>query len=83
MLVNRGVQNSAMETRERMIVETFAGVVGTTLLLAWSSETFMPFDVADDEYPKEWIYGQDGQPCCTAFVAIHGAGLFAIATEAA
>ncbi|UIF90918.1 hypothetical protein [Cupriavidus sp. UYPR2.512] len=22
----------------------------------------------DDEYPKEWIYGKDGQPCCTAFV---------------
>jgi hypothetical protein len=28
----------------------------------------MAFNVEDDEYPKEWTYGQDGQPCCTAFV---------------
>ncbi len=21
----------------------------------------------DDEYPKEWTYDDDGQPCCTAF----------------
>lgn len=25
-------------------------------------------DVDDPEYPKEWQYGKDGQPCCTAFV---------------
>lgn len=25
------------------------------------------FDVEDEEYPKEWQYGKDGQPCCTAF----------------
>lgn len=28
----------------------------------------MAFDVEDDEYPKAWQYGIDGQPCCTAFV---------------
>lgn len=28
----------------------------------------MAFNVEDDEYPNEWQYGQDGQPCCTAFV---------------
>ncbi len=28
----------------------------------------MCFDVEDDEYPKEWQIGKDGQPCCTAFV---------------
>ena len=25
------------------------------------------FDVRDPEYPKEWCYTEDGQPCCTAF----------------
>lgn len=25
-------------------------------------------DVNDPEYPVEWQYGKDGQPCCTAFV---------------
>lgn len=30
-------------------------------------EVTMAFDVDDDEYPKEWIYGNDGQPQCTAF----------------
>jgi hypothetical protein len=25
----------------------------------------------DEEYPKEWIYGEDGQPKCTAFIP-HG-----------
>ena len=28
----------------------------------------MCFDVEDEEYPKEWQIGKDGQPCCTAFV---------------
>lgn len=28
----------------------------------------MAFNVEDEEYPKEWQYGKDGQPCCTAFV---------------
>jgi len=28
----------------------------------------MAFRPGDDEYPKEWQYGKDGQPCCTAFV---------------
>jgi hypothetical protein len=26
-------------------------------------------NVEDAEYPQEWQYGKDGQPCCTAFVA--------------
>jgi len=26
------------------------------------------FNVDDPEYPKEWTYGADGQPCCTAYV---------------
>lgn len=26
------------------------------------------YDVTDAEYPIEWQYGKDGQPCCTAFV---------------
>ncbi len=25
-------------------------------------------DVDEPEYPIEWQYGKDGQPCCTAFV---------------
>lgn len=25
----------------------------------------MVFDVNDEEYPKEWIYGDDGKPTCT------------------
>ena len=28
----------------------------------------MCFDVDDPQYPSEWQYGKDGQPCCTAFV---------------
>lgn len=27
----------------------------------------MAFGKDDPEYPKEWIYGEDGQPKCTAF----------------
>jgi hypothetical protein len=27
----------------------------------------MAFDVDEDEYPKEWQYGTDGQPVCTEF----------------
>lgn len=30
------------------------------------SDTFV-YDVNDPNYPKEWIYGRDGRPCCTAF----------------
>lgn len=30
---------------------------------AWT----MAFSVGDEEYPSEWVYGDDGQPCCTAF----------------
>lgn len=25
-------------------------------------------DVDDKDYPHQWQYGKDGQPCCTAFV---------------
>jgi len=28
----------------------------------------MAFDINDPEYPIEWQYGKDGQPCCTAFI---------------
>jgi hypothetical protein len=28
----------------------------------------MAYDLEDPEYPVEWQYGKDGQPCCTAFV---------------
>jgi len=30
----------------------------------------MAFDVDDASYPSEWRYGEDGQPMCSAFVAI-------------
>jgi hypothetical protein len=26
------------------------------------------FEVGDPDYPKEWQYGPDGQPECTAFI---------------
>lgn len=29
----------------------------------------MAFAVDDPQYPSEWQYGKDGQPCCTAFVS--------------
>lgn len=28
----------------------------------------MCLDINDAEYPKEWIYGEDGKPTCTKFV---------------
>jgi len=27
----------------------------------------MAVDIDDEGYPKEWVYGDDGQPTCTAF----------------
>lgn len=27
----------------------------------------MVFSISDDEYPREWIIGTDGQPTCSAF----------------
>lgn len=30
----------------------------------------MVFDVEDERYPAEWIYGADGTPTCTAFQEI-------------
>ena len=32
----------------------------------------MAFDVSNPEYPKEWIYGDDNKPTCTAFEDAHG-----------
>jgi hypothetical protein len=32
----------------------------------------MCLDVDDEEYPKEWLYGADGQPKCTAFEPLDG-----------
>lgn len=26
------------------------------------------YEIEDPEYPIEWQYGKDGQPCCTAFI---------------
>ena len=26
------------------------------------------YKLTDPDYPKEWQYGKDGQPCCTAFI---------------
>lgn len=31
------------------------------------ADTFA-YDIDHPKYPKEWIYGEDGIPCCTAFV---------------
>jgi len=28
----------------------------------------MCYDINEKEYPEEWIYGEDGEPTCTAFV---------------
>lgn len=28
----------------------------------------MAYDRDDPRYPKAWVYGKDGHPCCTAFV---------------
>ena len=28
----------------------------------------MSYRPSEPEYPQEWQYGKDGQPCCTAFV---------------
>lgn len=25
------------------------------------------YDITDPKYPKEWVYGNDGQPKCTAY----------------
>ena len=31
----------------------------------------LAYDVTDPKYPKEWIYGTDGYPTCTAFEPIY------------
>lgn len=38
-----------------------AGIDCEIFLMAFLNE------IGDKDYPKEWIYGQDGQPTCTAF----------------
>jgi hypothetical protein len=30
------------------------------------ADTFA-YEITHPKYPKEWIYGRDGRPCCTAF----------------
>lgn len=30
------------------------------------ADTFA-YEITDPNYPKEWVYGRDGRPCCTAF----------------
>lgn len=27
----------------------------------------LAFQIDHPQYPKEWVYGDDGNPCCTAF----------------
>ena len=29
------------------------------------------FDTDDEEYPKAWVYDEDGKPKCTAFINKH------------
>lgn len=53
----------------------------------------MAYRVEEPEYPKEWQYGKDGQPCCTAFVPVgepippepdvHTADMFEVANHPA
>jgi len=28
----------------------------------------MRFNVEDENYPREWQYDKNGQPCCTAYI---------------
>lgn len=30
----------------------------------------MAYRITDSQYPKEWVFAHDGQPSCTAFVAV-------------
>ena len=39
-----------------------APVIGCQII----ADTFA-FEIDDQNYPKEWVYGRDGKPCCTAF----------------
>ncbi len=34
----------------------------------------MVYDISDADYPREWIIGDDGRPCCTAFEAVQQDG---------
>ncbi len=38
------------------------------------SRTFA-LDIRDPDYPKEWVYGREGRPYCTAFTAEPGKAL--------
>lgn len=30
----------------------------------------LALDIGDPDYPKEWVWGEDGKPCCTAFIHV-------------
>lgn len=30
----------------------------------------LAYDIKHPKYPKEWIYGEDGRPTCTAFIPV-------------
>jgi hypothetical protein len=36
--------------------------------LCWIVAAVLRLKVNDNDYPPEWSYGDDGKPCCTAFV---------------
>ena len=40
--------------------DELCGIIGRTFA----------FDVDDIDYPREWCYGEDGRPCCMAFVPL-------------
>jgi len=48
---------------EKCTKDYFNGNVAGCPIIANS----MSYDIADERYPKEWQYGADGQPTCTAF----------------
>lgn len=52
--MNSGKDYDACEPHE------ICSIIGDTLA----------YKISDPEYPKEWIYGEDGCPMCTAFVPV-------------
>lgn len=48
--------------RDAKYRETDNGEDGCKIL----SDSFV-YEKTDPNYPKEWVYGHDGRPCCTAF----------------
>ena len=47
-------------TKDNFDEKTFTGGCDIIVLT-------MGYDTDDSEYPKEWVYDEDGQPICTAF----------------